>query len=380
MKKFLSIVGMIAAACALLVGCTTVPPDDHVDPDGGKGTAPDGYEYVSMLTDRKFEKGFFLRGLGKSIYGDPVERFEDEKTDPTPPVYFQYGKEGVPKPDWGLAQWASRYSFRDVGNIAQGLDGKIDYSFTALSEGVYNYTNSSKSITVDTNTGEYSLGLKASECYKYPREYGQEWPHWFIMRDIYNVPNPPVQCSVAKSYGINLRFDIRLNSFADCMGAAANPNLHSVIFPFYIHVANIDPKTKMQTDFLYVGLMPFDNRYVLSSKSSRADTAGNKGTATNKWVLNVATADYFTLDYNLKTPDNEPILNEWRSVDIDVLGYIDEALASAQKAGYMKTAKWENLYINHMYFGYESPGTYDIDMSCKNVDIVSLLKKEDIPQ
>ena len=59
-------------------------------------------------------------------------------------------------------------------------------------------------------------------------------------------------------------------------------------------------------------------------------------------------------DYNLKTPKNEPIYNEWRSVDVDVLPYI---LAAFQ-------------------FGYETPGTYDIDMSYKNVDIVSYVPIE----
>ena len=61
-------------------------------------------------------------------------------------------------------------------------------------------------------------------------------------------------------------------------------------------------------------------------------------------------------------------------MQVDVLGKIYEAFNSAQANGYMKGSKWENLYINGMYFGFELPGTYDIDMSFRNLDITSYIE------
>ena len=117
----------------------------------------------------------------------------------------------------------------------------------------------------------------------------------------------------------------------------------------------------------------FDNRYVITSQESFPDV-GTKGSATEKWIFNVASSEYFNLDYNLKTVEGEIIFNEWRTVQVDVLGKIYEAFNSAQANGYMKNSKWENLYINGMYFGFELPGTYDIDMSFRNLDITSYIE------
>ena len=367
MKKNLAVLlGLL-----LLLLCACGPKDDGEKPDPTPGGDPEPeYGYVSMLTDRKFENGFVMRGLGAPIYGDPIETFGDLYD---PNVYFQYGKSGLPVPEWNLCQWATRYPFHDVNNESPYLpEGKLNYSFTELSEGKYQYLNTSKRIIVDTNTGEYSLGLKASECFKYPRADKQEWPHWFIEKRIWNVPDPPMQTSVAQSQSIKIRFDVRLNSFEDKMEGQADPSLHSGMCVFYLFVANRDPNTKMFTDMLWFGLTVFDNRYVLASEQSFPDV-GSKGSATEKWIFNIPGSAFFTPDYNLKTPDNQPILNEWRSVDVDVLEWIDKAFRAAQANGYMQSSRWENLYINGMYFGYETPGTYDIDMSFRNVDIVSYI-------
>ncbi|MDD4002837.1 MAG: hypothetical protein PHE12_01410 [Clostridia bacterium] len=329
------------------------------------------YAYVSMLTDKTYKNGFIIRGLGNPIYNDPIETFGNMYD---PNVKFQYDKTGLPAPEWNLCQWATRYPFHDIENQSPYLvEGQKNYEFEKLSEGVYKYTNPSKYITVDTNTGEYRLGLKASECFKYPRTQGQEWPHWFTEKRIYNVANPPNQTSIAKSQSVKVQFDIRLNSFEDFMGNDANPDLHSAICVFYLFVANRDPVSTMFTDMLWFGLSVFDNRFVLSPEQSFPDV-GSKGSATEKWIFNMAASEFFTPEYNLKTAQNQVILGEWRTVNVEVLGLIHKAFGEAQRNGYMKNSKLENLYINGMYFGYETPGTYDIDMSYKNVDIVSYIK------
>ena len=377
MKKFLAV--LLSVFCIFLCGCAT--PTDPNEGGNGNGNTPvepePEYGYVSMLSDKTYKNGFLMRGLGNPIYGDDIEVWGQNlghSTDPN--VKFQYEKEGLPDPEWHLCQWATRYPFHDINNESPYLeDGKFDYEFTDLGNEKYQYLNTSKSLVVDTNTGEYSLGLKASECFKEPRKEKQEWPHWFTERYIGNATNPTIQTSIAQSQSIKVQFDIRLNSFEDKMNGQADPNLHSALCVFYLFVANFNPDTKAFDDMLWFGLTPFDNRYVLSPMQSFPDV-GSKESATDKWIYNIAGSAYFTPDYNLKTFDNKPILNEWRSVDVDVLPYIRSAFEEAQRNGYMEDSKWENLYVNGMYFGYETPGTYDIDMSFKNVDIVTYIPIE----
>ena len=69
-------------------------------------------EYSSILSDRKFKRGFVVRGLGLPIYKDHA----DEET--YGPLYdtgyvFQYGKKDLDKPVWEICQWSSRYAFHD---------------------------------------------------------------------------------------------------------------------------------------------------------------------------------------------------------------------------------------------------------------------------
>ena len=52
--------------------------------------------YVSLLTDRHFEKGCWMRGLKVPIYGDPIETFGTEPDYPMVP--FQYKKEAASCP------------------------------------------------------------------------------------------------------------------------------------------------------------------------------------------------------------------------------------------------------------------------------------------
>ena len=115
---------------------TSSSSESVVEPEETEG-------YVSLLTDKTFSNGFWMRGLGGPIYGDPIETFGDA-TDPN--VRFQYGKENLSQPEWNICQWATRYPFHDINNTSPHLpEGKINYAFEDLGNGKYQYTNSSKS-------------------------------------------------------------------------------------------------------------------------------------------------------------------------------------------------------------------------------------------
>ena len=128
------------------------------------GGYDENYEVTSILKDKKFNKGFNVRGLGVPIYNDPIETFGDKYESM---VNFCYGQ--INRPDWRLCQWASRYPFHDTENTTYEIkDGKktFNYKYTQLGENHHLYENQSKTLEVDTDAGEIRFALKGSECYK----------------------------------------------------------------------------------------------------------------------------------------------------------------------------------------------------------------------
>ena len=99
--------------------------------------------------------------------------------------------------------------------------------------------------------------------------------------------------------------------------------------------------------------------------------SGSKGSATEKWIFNISSDNFFSPDNNLYDEEGKMIFGEWKTVDVELVSLIRRAFEEAQNAGYMANSSWENLYVNGMYTGYELPGNYDIDMSFKNIDIIT---------
>ena len=275
-------------------------------------------------------------------------------------------------PQWHLAQWASRYPFHDKQNTTYEIKNgqkTFNYRFTEVERNHYLYENQSKTFEVNTRTGEYRLALKASECYHSDRVAYQEWPHLLLEQDLCTPSGLNAACKISDSKTIRVKIDAKINEFVDHMGDRADYGLHSAMCLFYLYVANYDETARNFTDMLWFGIPIFDNRYVFSEEASFPD-AGSKESATDKWIFNISSSAFFQPDYNLYDEAGKILLNTWRTVDVELTDLIRRAFNAAQEAGYMKDSKWDNLYINGMYTGYELPGTYDIDMSFKNIDIV----------
>ncbi|GHV01296.1 hypothetical protein FACS1894211_10730 [Clostridia bacterium] len=392
-RIFVCLIGV----CMMLITTACKNPDDGNKP---VKPPPEESEYTSLFSDKTFKKGFTVRGLGNTIYDDPVETFGNNKTDPTGRgTRFQYGADGLEneslgKPEWNLAQWATRYPIHDWSNAhydarkndsfnSRPTENPFDYRYTVLSAEQYLYENRSKFLMVDTKTGEYTLDLKTSECYKTPRKDGEEWPHWIIEKHFGRDGTPPVETKVSASKSLRVKMDVRLDAFksnyadypTDAERNAENPVRHSAMSVFYLYISNYEPRTGSFTDMLWFGLPVFDNRYTFTTAQSFPDV-GSKGSATEKWIYNIATTEFFDLNNNLYDADGKMILDQWKSIDVELIPHIKMALAEAQRNGYMKNAKWENLYVNGMYNGFEVPGSYDIRMSYKNMDVLSAVDDE----
>ena len=319
-------------------------------------------QYVSILHDKKFEQGFLVRGLGAPIYGDDIEYFGDMYD---PFVFFTYEKKGL-EPKWNICQWASRYPFHDKDNTTD----PFNYRFTEEGGGKYLYENRSKTVEVDTSAGEIRLKLDANECYKYPRTAGQEWPHLLLEQTMSLASAPDKNARICTARSVRAKLNVKMNDFIDYMGDTADGSLHSAMLIFYFFVSNLDPETKTFSDMLWFGMPIFDNRYAYTAEASFPDS-GSKGSATEKWIFNISSTEFFDPDNNLYDPTGKTILKgEWKTVDVELLSLLKKGFESAQRAGYMARSRWENLYINGMYIGFELPGTYMLDMSIKNLDIL----------
>ena len=95
-------------------------------------------EYVSLLTDKSFKRGFKVWGLGLPIYGDDIELYGGEYEKETN-VVFDYDIDQTKAPIWKLQQWATRYPFHDKANTADSFD----YRFTSEGNSKYLYGRTS---------------------------------------------------------------------------------------------------------------------------------------------------------------------------------------------------------------------------------------------
>lgn len=355
MKKIVSFILSIMLVFFVFAACDGGEPQiDDTPPIENEGT--------SILNDKKFKNGFNVRGLGEPIYPQHADEEKNGADDKFGNVTaFQYGKSGLDSPLWTLSQWSTRYSFANE-----------DYTdFSQVDTGVYSYKNKSKSLKVDTNTGEFDLGLKASECYVYgDRGSGQEWPHLLIERNITNQVSPSPFTKISDKEKIVASVTTRLNSFDDKMTVTANPGVHAAQLVYYLFISNRNPDTKTFDDMIWLGIMIFDNRHEFVPQADFIDS-GSKGSATEKYIYNLPTDAFLSKDNNFwqygKIADGKD--SKWVTTSVDVLPYIKTALERAQAADCMVSSSYENLYVSGMYIGYELPGTYDIDMSFKNLDI-----------
>ena len=360
MKKHIILMVLTIISLILITGCNNLNVSSKVFPTSNNVTKKtsktiltsidDGS--VSILSDRKFKRGFVVRGLGLPIY----KNHADEETFGDPyetGVKFQYNKDSLDSPVWEICQWSSRYAFHDS-------------SITTFTENgtEYTYRNPSKVLIVNTSTGEFTLGLDADKCYVYgDRDPPMEWPHLLIARDI----NRSVFTKISDKEEIRIHLDSTLERYEDKMTVEPYVWTHAAQCMFYLYISNYDESTNNYTDMLWLGMTIFDNRFEYTEEFARPDTE-SKESATGKYIYNVANSEYYS-DDNSFYKNGEIKVGSSIHIDFDILPYVKIALEKAKEDNCMSTSSYDNLYISGMYIGFELPGTYNLEMSFRNMDI-----------
>ncbi len=402
MKKnlTLALAGFMALAAIGCGGGATESSSDSYSASNSESsssveqTPPEVSNVKNLIVDSKFENGLHLRGLHAKIYNDPIENFCDIPGNLRESmINFDYSEKGYNTNGyketaqsnfkWILHQAASRYPFNDVNNTMSSqslVDGSetFNYRFTpaAQNNGVNLYENQSKTVGVNTSTGKISMLLKGSECYKYDRKYGEEWPHLVLLQHWGEVPgdfcytNP--EYALKNINSLQVKMGLKVDKFADNMGEDADTDIHSAICMYYILLGYKKPNAQAYSDFLYLGLTVFDNRNAIPAGGSFQD--GNKESATNKWVYNINGTDYYDPWENNLWENGVPAEGKWANIDLELLPYIDKAFTDAQNGDCMKGATLDDLYVVGLYLGFELPGNYDLGMTFKDIEILTTLK------
>ncbi len=318
-------------------GLTAVVPES----DAGPEEVINGvYE---LFRDLKFENGFRVTGMDSPTEGSQ------------PPYYFKYGNDSL-RPIWKLAQWDSKYNFRDE-------DVTMFYS---PEDNVYIYENPSKVVTVDTNTGEIGLRLNASAVYDNPREANERWPHLLLEQSLTSTENK-FAFKLKNAEHLRLQLSQKLTFFQDHMGEDANPSLHAGSLYLYLYVKGTN--SKGSTEMMWFGIPLFDNRYPFPGEAGIQD--GGKDDASGLFIYNVPSRGFTNMSF---TQNGTPVGsedNDWMNIDIDLIPTIKRALVLANQKGFMQGVTMDTLFVDGMNLGWEMPGTYDAEMKIKNLSLKS---------
>ncbi len=291
---------------------------------------PGEYE---LLQDRNFHRGFTVLNMGGA---------EKEST-----------KTGIfscicpqDEPVWSVAQWETRYDFRDSAQTCRSCP----------KAGVFCFDSRDKIFTVDTNTATLSMELNAARVFETPRREGQGWPHLLIEGPTV-CPQVPFANQLGAADALRLSFSQRLTMFTDHMGATADPTLHAGSFYIYLYIKGQNKNGEVE--MTWFGLTLFDNRFHFDVERGSRDTG--KADASGLFIYQVPIRAFRQVPVEVG--------ETWLEVDIDVLPYVRRALELAQQRGYMQGVRMEEVFIDGMNMGWEMPGTYDGCMQIRDLSL-----------
>lgn len=291
---------------------------------------PGTYE---LLQDRAFHRGFTVLNMGGS----------DKESTRTGKFVYAWPEE---EPCWRIAQWESRYDFRDPAQTRADTP----------EPGVYRFDSRDKVFIADTNRAMLSMELNAAQVYDCARKEGAGWPHLLIEGETV-CPEEPMASQLRYAKELRLSFSQRLTMFRDHMGQSADPTLHAGSFYIYLYIKGRN--NKGETEMVWFGLTLFDNRFHFDGERGSRD--GGKADASGLFIYQVPIRAFREVPVTVGA--------QWLQVDVDVLPYVKRALELAQQRGYMQGVQWETVYIDGMNMGWEMPGTYDGCMQIRDLSL-----------
>lgn len=282
--------------------------------------------WISLLSDRNFEGGINLRGNNSS--------------DPRRGIYiYPFRKKGESSV-WQLAEWGSRvllkpsdFSRRDGASVFKNNTKLV--SFKKIKSGV-----------------KVGMDVTASEEYDRPRRQNEDWVHLLIEEEFETKPR------IAAIDSLLLLFDGRLTKSVSRMANTFDPRLHTAQFQLFVVVQNLNRLSSGYRDFLWFGIPFYDYRHRTIERYAAQDIG--KGDATGKFIFSLGTRDFSDQSFHD---------GKWIKVRVNLKPYINEAIATAKKRGYLKQSNPDDFGVTGMNLGWEVPGIFDVGFEFQGFDL-----------
>ncbi len=327
---------LLVSATALMTACGPTTPGDPVTPPD----EPEDPGYIEVIRDNHFERGFDVKGEFPAVTGSQVFKTLDYLGTVTQPAI------------WQMARWYNPEGF----DTETSTEEKV--------EDTYVYTDSSKVVKVNPETGYLYTELDASKVYDHPRENGEGWPHILIEQNFESI-------DITRAEKIIASISFRILRCDNLMGDDYNSNIHTGHFLWYFTLRNEVPEgatfeeAGQNGDYLWYGVPLYDYRTPNGMDESAVVDGGAAGT-TGKLIYSMPSKEYL--------PPIE--IGTLYQVEVDILPYMKKAYQKAQEMKLLQNVKFENLRFNYMNLGWEVPGTFHVASEFTNLSVKVYLKSE----
>jgi hypothetical protein len=329
-----------------LPGCARpegpLPTEERTAEATPEPTPEKRYRTMQLFDDVDYKKGF-------TVIGQNTVKRGNIYLDPENPE----GTGG--KPSWMIAQWNSGPClYRE----------RVDSDFNVITDG------SIKTVTFDPADRSVSLRLNTIPYYNGAPGTTDKWPHLLLEQSPLDFdPSassdkekaPFYSCSADKMV---VSLDIRMNSYEFVYVDGVN----AAQFLSYYYL-----KSKKGDDFVWFGVPLFDNRGETGIYWA-IDTAGS-----DRMIYSIASTDtYKNSPHSLLDKDGAPIVSdEWIHVEVDIRPHIEAVLERGLAEGVFKYAKTlDDLYVSGVNIGWETIGSFDIDVQIRNFGLTSFIEEE----
>ena len=335
-----------AAICLGVFGCETQNQPYVADPtelvETPEPTPEKRYTSMQLFEDIEFKNGFIVMGQNTvkrgNVYIDP-----------------EYPEGTGVKPSWMIAQWNSGPClYRE----------RVESAANIVTDGII------KTVTFDPSDRSISLRLNTIPYYNGAPGTTDKWPHLLLEQSPLNITPgkaedaeklPYFSCSADKMV---VSLDIRMTDYKFVYVDGVN----AAQFLSYYYV-----KSKDNKDFVWFGVPLFDNRGETGIYWA-IDTAGS-----NQMIYSIASTDtYKNSPHSLLNANGEPIVSdEWIHVEVDLRPHLEALLERGLNEGTFKSAKTlDDLYISGVNIGWETIGSFDIDVQIRNFGLTGYIEAE----
>lgn len=290
----------------------------------------DNPKVVQLFNDLSFSNGFGLKGVSTTMGSEVFRHLTADNPDGD---YY-----------WHMAQWWTKYD--------------MQYAEYEVINGVHIYKNESHEIRIDNKNNSLYMKLLASKEYDKPRENGQNWPHILIEQH-------SKQVKIAGAKKVIASMDFKIIRCDNMMSPSEyDPSRHAAQYLWYMTLRNLVPEGSdpnevgKNNDYFWFGIPIYDNRSPLGSEEYKMVDQGFVG-ATNKLIYSMSNKVYLK---------NLPLeFGKTYHIEVDILPYLKDAYIYGIQNGALVNSNWENMYLGYMNFGWELPGTFDVESEVSNI-------------